>query len=185
VIDDTLLEAEEKMDKAVGVARDELGTLRTGRASPQMFARLTVDYYGTPTPIPQMASITVAEARMAVIKPYDPNQLGAIEKAIRDSDLGVNPANDGMIIRVVFPQLTEERRRELGKVARHKGEEAKVSIRNVRRHAKDALDKMARDGETGEDEVRRAEKELDETTQKYVATVDEVVKHKEAELLEV
>jgi ribosome recycling factor len=185
VIDDTLLEAEEKMDKAVAVARDELGTLRTGRASPQMFARLTVDYYGTPTPIPQMASITVAEARMAVIKPYDPNQLGAIEKAIRDSDLGVNPTNDGMIIRVVFPQLTEERRRELGKVARHKGEEAKVSIRNVRRHAKDALDKMARDGETGEDEVRRAEKELDETTQKYVATVDEVVKHKEAELLEV
>jgi ribosome recycling factor len=185
VIDDTLLEAEEKMDKAVAVARDELGTLRTGRASPQMFARLTVDYYGTPTPIPQMASITVAEARMAVIKPYDPNQLGAIEKSIRDSDLGVNPTNDGMIIRVVFPQLTEERRRELGKVARHKGEEAKVSIRNIRRHAKDALDKMARDGETGEDEVRRAEKELDETTQKYVATVDEVVKHKEAELLEV
>ena len=185
MIDDTLLEAEEKMDKAVAVARDELGTLRTGRASPQMFARLTVDYYGTPTPIPQMASITVAEARMAVIKPYDPNQLGAIEKAIRDSDLGVNPTNDGMIIRVVFPQLTEERRRELGKVARHKGEEAKVSIRNIRRHAKDALDKMARDGETGEDEVRRAEKELDETTQKYVATVDDVVKHKEAELLEV
>ena len=185
MIDDTLLEAEEKMDKAVAVARDELGTLRTGRASPQMFARLTVDYYGTPTPIPQMASITVAEARMAVIKPYDPNQLGAIEKAIRDSDLGVNPTNDGMIIRVVFPQLTEERRRELGKVARHRGEEAKVSIRNIRRHAKDALDKMARDGETGEDEVRRAEKELDETTQKYVATVDEVVKHKEAELLEV
>ena len=185
MIDDTLLEAEEKMDKAVAVARDELGTLRTGRASPQMFARLTVDYYGKPTPIPQMASITVAEARMAVIKPYDPNQLGAIEKAIRDSDLGVNPTNDGMIIRVVFPQLTEERRRELGKVARHKGEEAKVSIRNIRRHAKDALDKMARDGETGEDEVRRAEKELDETTQKYVATVDEVVKHKEAELLEV
>jgi ribosome recycling factor len=185
VIDDTLLEAEEKMDKAVAVARDELGTLRTGRASPQMFARLTVDYYGAPTPIPQMASITVAEARMAVIKPYDPNQLGAIEKAIRDSDLGVNPTNDGMIIRVVFPQLTEERRRELGKVARHKGEEAKVSIRNIRRHAKDALDRMARDGETGEDDVRRAEKELDETTQKYVATVDEVVKHKEAELLEV
>ena len=185
MIDDTLLEAEEKMDKAVAVARDELGTLRTGRASPQMFARLTVDYYGTPTPIPQMASITVAEARMAVIKPYDPNQLGAIEKAIRDSDLGVNPTNDGMIIRVVFPQLTEERRKELVKVARHKGEDAKVSIRNIRRHAKDALDKMARDGETGEDEVRRAEKELDETTQKYVATVDEVVKHKEAELLEV
>ena len=185
MIDDTLLEAEEKMDKAVSVAREDLGTLRTGRASPQMFARLQVDYYGSPTPIPQMASITVADARMAVIKPYDPSQLNAIERAIRDSDLGVNPTNDGMIIRVLFPQLTEERRRELGKVARHKGEEAKVAIRNVRRHAKDALDKMAKDGETGEDDVRRAEKELDETTARYVHTVDEVVKHKEAELLEV
>jgi ribosome recycling factor len=185
VIDETLFEAEEKMDKAVAVARDDLGTLRTGRASPTMFARLTVDYYGTPTPVPQMATITVSEARMAVIKPYDPSQLGAIEKAIRDSDLGVNPTNDGMIIRVVFPQLTEERRRELGKVARSKGEDARVSIRNIRRHAKDALDKIAKDGEAGEDDVRRAEKELDETTAKYVATVDDAVKHKEAELLEV
>ncbi|MEN3359221.1 MAG: ribosome recycling factor [Mycobacteriales bacterium] len=185
MIDDTLLEAEEKMDKAVSVAREDLGTLRTGRASPQMFARLHVDYYGSSTPIPQMASITVPEARMAVIKPYDPSQLNTIEKAIRDSDLGVNPTNDGTIIRVVFPQLTEERRRDLTKVARHKGEEAKVSIRNVRRHAKDALDKLAKDGEAGEDDVRRAEKELDETTSKYVAHVDEVVKHKEAELLEV
>ena len=185
MIDDTLLEAEEKMEKAVSVAREDLGTLRTGRASPQMFARLQVDYYGSPTPIPQMASITVSEARMAVIKPYDPSQLNAIERAIRDSDLGVNPTNDGLVIRVIFPQLTEERRRELGKVARHKGEEAKVAIRNVRRHAKDALDKMAKDGEVGEDDVRRAEKELDETTSRYVHTVDEVVKHKEAELLEV
>jgi ribosome recycling factor len=185
VIDDTLLEAEEKMDKAVSVAREDLGTLRTGRASPQMFARLQVDYYGSPTPIPQMASITVSEARMAVIKPYDPSQLNAIERAVRDSDLGVNPTNDGTVIRVVFPQLTEERRRELVKVARHKGEEAKVSIRNVRRHAKDALDRLARDGEAGEDDVRRAEKELDETTARYVHNVDDVVKHKEAELLEV
>lgn len=185
MIDDTLLEAEEKMDKAVAVAREDLGTLRTGRASPQMFARLQVDYYGSPTPIPQMASINVPEARMAVIKPYDPNQLNAIERAIRDSDLGVNPTNDGTIIRVIFPQLTEERRRDLVKVARHKGEEAKVAIRNIRRHAKDALDKLVKDGESGEDDVRRAEKELDETTAKYVANVDEVVKHKEAELLEV
>ncbi len=185
MIDETLFEAEEKMDKAVQVARDDLGTLRTGRASPAMFARLNVDYYGAPTPVPQMATITVSEARMAVIKPYDPTQLNAIEKAIRDSDLGVNPSNDGMVIRIVFPQLTEERRRELGKVARSKGEDAKVSIRNVRRHAKDALDKIAKDGEAGEDEVRRAEKELDETTARYVSTVDEIVKHKEAELLEV
>jgi ribosome recycling factor len=185
VIDETLFEAEEKMEKAVAVAREDLGTLRTGRASPQMFARLQVDYYGTPTPIPQMASITVSEARMAVIKPYDPSQLNAIEKSIRDSDLGVNPTNDGMIIRVIFPQLTEDRRRELGKVARSKGEDAKVSIRNIRRHAKDALDKIAKDGEAGEDDVRRAEKELDETTARYVGTIDEAVKHKEAELLEV
>lgn len=185
MIDETLLEAEEKMDKAVHVARDELGGLRTGRATPNQFARLVVDYYGTATPIPQMASINIPEARMAVIKPYDAGQLGAIEKAIRDSDLGVNPTNDGTIIRVVFPQLTEERRRELVKVAKHKGEEAKVSIRSIRRHAKDALDKLAKDGEVGEDDVHRAEAELDKLTGKYTAHVDEVVKHKEAELLEV
>jgi ribosome recycling factor len=173
VIDETLFEAEEKMEKAVHVARDELGGLRTGRASPNSFARMVVDYYGSP------------EARMAVIKPYDAAQLGAIERVIRDSDLGVNPTNDGTIIRVVFPQLTEERRRELVKVARHKGEDGKVSIRSVRRHAKDALDKMARDGEVGEDDVRRAETELEKITGRYTAQVDEVVKSKEAELLEV
>ncbi|HEY3717497.1 MAG TPA: ribosome recycling factor [Jatrophihabitantaceae bacterium] len=185
MIDETLFEAEEKMEKAIGVARDELGGIRTGRATPNAFARLIVDYYGAPTPIPQLASVNVPEARMAVIKPYDASQLGAIEKAIRDSDLGVNPTNDGTIIRVVFPQLTEERRRDLVKVARHKGEEAKVSIRSVRRHAKDALDKLVKDGEVGEDDVRRAENELDKTTGKYTAHVDEIVKAKEAELLEV
>ncbi len=185
MIDDTLLEAEEKMEKAIVVARDEMGGIRTGRASPNAFARLHVDYYGAPTPIPQLASVNVPEARMAVIKPYDPTQLNAIEKAIRNSDLGVNPTNDGLIIRVVFPQLTEERRREMVKVVRHKGEDAKVSIRAVRRHAKDALDKLARDGEVGEDDVRRAEQELEKTTGKYTAHVDEIVKAKEAELLEV
>jgi ribosome recycling factor len=185
VIDEILFEAEEKMEKAVHVARDELGGLRTGRATPNAFARLVVDYYGAPTPIPQMASVNIPEARMAVIKPYDISQLGGIEKAIRDSDLGVNPTNDGTIIRVVFPQLTEERRRELVKVARHKGEEAKVSIRSIRRHAKDALDKLVKDGESGEDEVHRAESELEKLTHKYTDTVDEVVKAKESELLEV
>ena len=185
MIDETLFEAEEKMEKAIGVARDELGGIRTGRATPNAFARLIVDYYGAPTPIPQLASVNIPEARMAIIKPYDASQLGAIEKAIRDSDLGVNPTNDGTIIRILFPQLTEERRREMVKVARHKGEEAKVSIRSVRRHAKDALDKLAKDGEVGEDDVRRAEAELEKTTGKYVAHVDEVVKAKEAELLEV
>jgi ribosome recycling factor len=185
VIEETLFEAEEKMEKAVHVAREELGGLRTGRASPSSFARLVVDYYGAPTPIPQMASVTIPEARMAIIKPYDATQLTPIEKAIRNSDLGVNPTDDGTVIRVVFPQLTEERRRELVKVARGKGEDAKVSIRSVRRHAKDALDRLVKDGEVGEDEVRRAEAELDKTTGKYTGQVDDVVKAKEAELLEV
>jgi len=185
VIDEALFDAEDKMDKAVSVAREDLGSVRTGRASPSMFARLQVDYYGASTPIPQMASISVPEARMAVIKPYDASQLGAIEKSIRDSDLGVNPTNDGTLIRVIFPQLTEERRRDLVKVARHKGEEARVAVRNVRRKAKEELERIKSDGEAGEDDVRRAEKELDETTAKYVATIDDAVRHKEAELLEV
>ena len=185
MIDETLFDAEEKMEKSVHVARDELAGLRTGRATPNAFARLMVDYYGAPTPIPQMASVNIPEARMAVIKPYDVSQLAAIEKAIRDSDLGVNPSNDGTIIRVVFPQLTEERRRDLVKVAKAKGEDAKVSIRAVRRHAKDALDKLVKDGEAGEDDVHRAEGELDKLTGKYTASVDELVKTKEAELLEV
>ncbi len=185
MIDDTLLEAEEKMDKAVVVAREDLAAIRTGRATPQMFAKLTVDYYGAVTPITQLASFSVPEPRMAIVSPYDKSSLGSIERAIRDSDLGVNPTNDGSIIRVVFPQLTEERRRDLVKVARHKAEDGRVSIRNVRRHAKDALDRLAKDGEVGEDDVRRAEKELEETTHGYVAQVDEALRHKEAELLEV
>jgi ribosome recycling factor len=185
VIDEILFEAEEKMEKALHVARDDLAGLRTGRASANAFARLVVDYYGAPTPIPQMATVNIPEARMAIIKPYDANQLSAIEKAIRDSDLGVNPTNDGTIIRVVFPQLTEERRRELVKVAKHKGEEARVSMRSIRRHAKDALDRLVKDGETGEDEVHRAEAELEKLTHAYTGRVDEAVKAKESELLEV
>jgi ribosome recycling factor len=185
VIDEILFEAEEKMEKAVHVAREDLAGLRTGRANASAFARLVVDYYGAPTPIPQMATVNVPEARMAIIKPYDAGQLNAIEKAIRDSDLGVNPTNDGTIIRVVFPQLPEERRKELVKVAKHKGEEAKVSIRSIRRHAKEALDKLAKDGETGEDDVHRAEGELQKLTDSYTHRVDEAVKAKESELLEV
>jgi ribosome recycling factor len=185
VIDETLFDAEEKMEKAVHVAREELGGLRTGRATPSAFARLVVDYYGALTPIPQMATVTIPEPRMAVIKPYDGSQLTAIEKAIRDSDLGVNPTNDGSIIRVVFPQLTEERRRDLVRVAKAKGEDAKVSIRSIRRHAKEALERLGKDGETGEDEVRRAEAELEKLTGRYTGSVDEVVRAKEAELLEV
>ncbi|MEU2224640.1 MULTISPECIES: ribosome recycling factor [unclassified Streptomyces] len=185
MIEETLLEAEEKMEKAVVVAKEDFAAIRTGRAHPAMFNKIVADYYGAPTPINQLASFSVPEPRMAVVTPFDKTALRNIEQAIRDSDLGVNPSNDGNIIRVVFPELTEERRREYIKVAKGKGEDAKVSIRSVRRKAKDAIDKMIKDGETGEDEGRRAEKELDDLTAKYVAQVDELLKHKEAELLEV
>ncbi|MFE0628599.1 ribosome recycling factor [Actinacidiphila glaucinigra] len=185
MIEETLLEAEEKMEKAVVVAKEDFAAIRTGRAHPAMFNKIVADYYGAPTPINQLASFAVPEARMAVITPFDNSALRNIEQAIRDSDLGVNPTNDGRIIRVVFPQLTEERRRDYIKVARGKAEDARISIRSVRRKAKETLDKLVKDGETGEDEVRRAEKELDDTTHKYVAQVDELLKHKESELLEV
>jgi len=185
VIDETLLDAEEKMEKAVSVAKEDLAAVRTGRANPSMFSRIVVEYYGSPTPLNQLASVAIPEARMAVIKPYDATQLNAVEKAIRDSDLGVNPSNDGSIIRVVIPQLSEERRREMVKVAKGKGEDAKVSIRNIRRKAKEELDRLVKDGEVGEDEGTRAEKELENVTHRYVAQIEELVKHKEAELLEV
>ena len=185
MIDETLFDAEEKMEKAVAVAKDDLASVRTGRATPAMFSRVVVDYYGAMTPLNQLSSINVPEARMAIIKPYDASQLRTIEKAIRDSDLGLNPSNDGQIIRVVIPQLSEERRREMVKVARGKGEDARVTIRNIRRKAMEELHRIARDGETGEDEVARAEKELQGTTDRYVHQVDDLVKHKETELLEV
>jgi ribosome recycling factor len=185
VIDDTLLEAEEKMERAIEHAKEDFATVRTGRATPAMFAKIMVDYYGSPTPLPQLASIAVPEARMAIIKPYDASQIGAMERAVRDSDLGVNPANEGTQLRINLPPLTEERRREMVKVARGKGEEAKVAVRNIRRKAKEELDRIMRDGEAGEDEVRRAEKDLDDVTHKYTGSVDEILKRKEDELLEV
>jgi ribosome recycling factor len=185
VIDDILLEAEEKMEKAVTVAKDDFTGIRTGRVTPAMFNKITAEYYGTPTPINQLASFQLPEPRMVIVQPYDASSLGAIEKAIRESDLGVNPGNDGKIIRVVFPDLSEERRKEFIKVAGHKAEEARVAIRNVRRHAKDALDKLAKAGDAGEDEVHRAEKDLEDFTHKHVAKIDELLEHKKAELLEV
>ncbi|SDD05136.1 ribosome recycling factor [Rhodococcus tukisamuensis] len=185
MIDEALFDAEEKMDKAVAVAKDDLGGIRTGRANPGMFNRIVIDYYGSITPITQLASINVPEARMVIIKPYEASQLNAIENAIRNSDLGVNPSNDGSIIRISVPQLTEERRRELVKQSKGKGEDSKVAIRNIRRKAMEELGRIQKDGEAGEDEVARAEKELDKTTAKYVASIDELVKHKEAELMEV
>ena len=185
MIDETLFDAEEKMEKAVSVAKDDLSSVRTGRATPAMFSRVVVDYYGAMTPLNQLSSINIPEARMAIIKPYDASQLRTIEKAIRDSDLGLNPSNDGQIIRVVIPQLSEERRREMVKVARGKGEDARVTIRNIRRKAMEELHRIVRDGEAGEDEVTRAEKELQGATDRYVHQVDDLVKHKETELLEV
>ena len=184
-VDEILLDAEEKMEKAIVVAREDLATIRTGRANAGMFNKIAVEYYGTMTPLNQMAGFQIPEPRMILINPYDKGSAKAIEKAIRDSDLGVNPTSDGAVIRVVLPQLTEERRRDYIKVARHKAEEARVSIRNIRRHAKDHLDRLQKDGEVGEDEVRRSEKHLDDITHKHVEHVDEVLKHKEAELLEV
>jgi len=185
VIDDTLFEAEEKMDKAVSVAKDSFAAIRTGRAHPGMFSKVTVDYYGSQTPVNQLASFHVPEPRMVVIQPFDKNSLGAIERAIRNSDLGVNPSNEGTVIRIVLPELTEDRRREYIKTARHKAEDGRVAIRNIRRHAKDTLNKMIKAGDAPEDDVHRAERELDELTHTYEAQVDELLKHKEAELLEV
>jgi ribosome recycling factor len=184
-VDEILLDAEEKMDKAISVAREDFSTIRTGRANAAMFSKVMVDYYGTFTPVNQLASIQIPEARSILITPYDKGSMTAIEKALRESDLGVNPNNDGVVIRINLPQLTEERRREYIKVAKHKAEDARVSIRNIRRHAKDSLDKMVKDGEVGEDEVRRAEKHLDDVTHKHVEHVDDILKNKEAELLEV
>jgi ribosome recycling factor len=185
VIDETLLEAEERMDRAVEHAKQDFAAVRTGRASAAMFSKIVIDYYGTPTPLPQMASISIPEPRMVIIKPYDAAQLKAMEKAIRDSDLGVNPGNEGTVLRILVPPMTEERRREMIKVVRHKAEDGKVAVRNVRRKAKDEIDKAVKDGAVGEDEGKRAEKELDELTHKYTGHIDELLKHKEAELLEV
>jgi ribosome recycling factor len=184
-IDDILLDAEDKMDKAIAVAREDFATIRTGRATSAMFNKVMVEYYGTFTPVNQLASIQIPEARSVLITPYDKGSFTAIEKALRESDLGINPNNDGAVIRVNLPVLTEERRREYTKVAKNKAEEARVSIRNIRRHAKDGLDKLQKDGVAGEDEVRRAEKHLDDITHKHVEHIDDVLKHKEAELLEV
>ncbi|HMG65893.1 MAG TPA: ribosome recycling factor [Streptosporangiaceae bacterium] len=185
MIDDTLLEAEEKMDKALTVAKEDFSGIRTGRAHPAMFGKITAEYYGTPTPVNQLASFHMPEPRMVVVQPFDKSSLGAIEKAIRNSDLGVNPSNDGAIIRVAFPELSEERRRDFIKVARHKAEDSKIAIRNIRRHAKDSIEKLVKNGDAGEDDGRRGQSELDELTQGYVTQVDELLKHKEAELLEV
>ncbi|ADD41892.1 ribosome recycling factor [Stackebrandtia nassauensis] len=185
MIDETLFDAEEKMDGSIEHAKEEFAAIRTGRASAAMFSKIVVDYYGSPTPLPQLASIAVPEPRMVIIKPYDVSQTDALERAIRDSDLGVNPNNEGNQLRLFVPQMTEERRREMIKVARHKAEESKIAVRNVRRKAKEELERLVSDGEVGEDEGHRAEKDLDELTQRHIKLIDELVAHKETELLEI
>ena len=183
--DEILLEAEEKMDKAVEVAREDFSNIRSGRANAGMFNNILVDYYGAPTPLQQLGSLTIPEARTVLITPYDRGASAAMIKALRESDLGVNPTDDGNVIRISLPVLTEERRRDYVKLARTKAEDAKISIRSVRRRAKDDLDRLKKDGEAGEDEVDRAEKELESLTKQHVETVDELLSGKERELLEV
>jgi ribosome recycling factor len=185
VINQTLNEADQKMSKAVEVTREDFAAIRTGRAHPSMFAKITAYYYGSPTPLQQLASFTVPEARLVIVAPYDMGAMSAIEKAIRDSDLGVNPTDDGKTIRVVLPELTEERRKDYIKLAKTKAEDGKIAIRNIRRHAKQTLDKLEKDGEVGKDDVTGAEKRLDALTKKHTDSVDELLRHKEAELLEV
>lgn len=185
MIEETLLEAEEKMNKAVEVAKEDFSSVRTGRANPAMYAKVMVDYYGAPTPLQQLASFAVPEARVLMISPFDRNALAEIEKALSNSEIGANPSNDGNVIRVVIPELTAERRRDYVKIVRSKGEDAKVSIRNIRRKAKEGLDKIVKDGDAGEDEGARAEKELDGLTKSHTDNIDELLKRKEAELLEV
>jgi len=185
VINETLSEADKKMGKAVEVAREDFASIRTGRVHPSMFSKITAEYYGTQTPLQQLASFTVPEARVVIISPYDMSSMTAIEKAIRDSDLGVNPTNDGKVLRVVLPELTEERRKEYIKIAKTKAEDGRVSVRNIRRTAKQALDKMEKDGEVGKDDVTGAEKRLDGMTHKHTDQIDDLLKNKEAELLEV
>lgn len=183
-IADVLAEAREKMDKAVEVAKEDFSTVRTGRANPALFQKLLVDYYGTPTPLAQLAGLQNPEARVLIITPYDKAALKDIEKAIvAASHLGATPSNDGSIIRVTMPELTEDRRKEYVKLVRGKGEDAKVALRNVRRKAKDDLDALLK--EVPEDDVARAEKELDALTKTHVDAIDEALKRKEAELLEV
>jgi ribosome recycling factor len=183
--DDVLAEAMDKMTKAVTHTQGEFAAVRTGRATPALVERLKVDYYGTEVPLQQLAGFSVPEARLLVIQPYDKNAIKNIERAIQHSDLSINPSNDGHVIRLVFPQLTSERRKELVKVVRHKAEEGRVAVRNIRRSARHEMEALERDGDISADELDRAEKELEKVTHEYIAEIDRMLHHKEQELLEV
>ena len=184
-VESALAAATEKMDKAIAVLKDELSGVRTGRATPALLQRIVVDYYGTPVPIQQLASFSVPEPRTLMVTPYDPNAISSMEKAIMASDLGITPGNDGTVIRLSFPPLTEERRKELSKLVHHRGEEGRVAVRNIRRHSKEELEKLEREGTISEDDLVRAERELQKLTDKHISDIDEVVAHKDTELKEI
>jgi len=185
LVDDALKEGRVKMEKAVAHTASELATFRTGRATPVLVEKLKVDYYGTETPLQQLAGFTVPEARQLVIHPYDKNTIGAIEKAIQSSELGINPSNDGQVIRLTFPQLNEERRKELVKLVHHKAEEGKVAVRAIRRLIRQELEAFEKKGELSADDLERAEKVLETITHEFTAQIDTLLSHKEQELLEV
>jgi len=184
-VDSALKGAGEKMDKAISVLKDELAGVRTGRATPALLQRVVVDYYGTPVPIQQLASFSVPEPRTLMISPFDRNAIASMEKSIMSSDLGITPSNDGTVIRLSFPPLTEERRKELIKLVHHRGEEGRVAVRNIRRHSKEELEKLEREGGISEDDLVRSEKELQKLTDRHISDIDEVVAHKDAELKEI
>ena len=184
-VESVLVDANEKMDKAVGVLKEELGGVRTGRATPSLLSRLVVDYYGTSVPIQQLATFSVPEPRQLVIQPFDKGAIASMEKAIQQSDIGITPSNDGSIIRLTFPPLTEERRKDLIKVVHHRAEEGRVAVRNVRRHAKEELERLEKDGAISQDDLARAEKELQKLTDRHTGTIDEALAHKERELKEI
>ena len=185
MINSILKEADAKMDKSVEATREEFAAIRAGRATPAMFNKIVVDYYGSPTPLQQLASFTAPEARIIMIQPFDMSAMPNVEKAIRDSDLGVNPSSDGKVLRCVFPDLSEERRKDYIKIAKTKAEDGRIAVRNLRRTAKQNLEKLAADGEVGKDDVTGAEKKLDASTKKHTDAIDEMLKNKESELLEV
>src|SRR5438034_7167223 len=184
-IDDLIQDATRRMDKSVEAAQAEFTTLRTGRASPALLDRVQIDYYGQQTPLKQLATINAPEPRMLTIQPFDPNSVAQIERAIQESDLGLTPSNDGKLIRLPIPQLTEERRKELVKVVRHMAEEGKVAVRNVRRDAIKHLEELVKNGSVGDDEERAAEGRVQKLTDEHVAKIDELLKRKEADIMEV
>ena len=185
MIDDLINDAIRRMDKSVESTHNEFNTVRTGRASAALLDRVSVDYYGQQTPLKQLATINVPEPRMLTVQPFDPSQIKAIEKAVQESDLGLTPSNDGKVIRLPIPQLTEERRKELVKLVRKYGEDGKVAIRNVRRDVMKHLEDLVRNGEVGDDEERRGETQVQKLTDDHTKTIDDLIKHKESEIMEV